>query len=297
MKRSHFTTLSLLALSLTAASLAATWEAPTNRSMSHGSAPATPTPFNLTATSTGYSGPSTVQAGYVAVDLSNTSKMPVDAAFFRLRPGVSEAQFRAALSATALHSVKNADYKLAQMADVLGGPGTTGPGGHASAVVHLTPGRYLLSSGSSDFGGHNSLMSLGYYKAVTVTGPELNNAPSMADYTSKMLDFRFELPASVAAGTHTWHLSNEGKEAHFMLVAKLLPGKTIKDVMAAMMSSTGPPPVDFQHAQGSQALTAGQAQNFSLDLSTGHYAVVCFIGSKDGTEHAAMGMLQELVVQ
>ena len=291
----HFTTVSLLALSLTAASLAAT--ATPAISLSHGSAPATPTPFNLTATGTGYSGPNTVQAGYVEVQLTNASKMPVDAAFFRLKPGVTEAQFKAAASAALRNASKDATYRLGQMVDIPGGTATATPGGRTSAVVHLTPGRYLLSSSGSDEATHRSYMSMGYYKAITVIGPELNNAPAPADYTAKMLDFRFELPASVAAGKHTWHLTNAGKEIHFMLVAKLLPGKTVKDVMAAMMSNDAEPPVDFQHAQESQALTAGQAQDFSLNLSAGHYAVVCFVSSKGGTEHAAMGMLQELVVK
>ena len=293
----HFTILSLLALSLTAASSAVTPAASTAVSLSHGSAPAAPTPFNLTATSTGYSGPSTVQAGYVAVQLTNTSKIPVDAAFFRLKPGVTETKFRAAVSAALLNTSKDATYRLGQMVDIPGGAATATPGGRTSAVVHLTPGRYLLSSSGSDEATHKSFMSMGYYKVITVSGPEVSNAPARADYTAKMLDFRFELPTSVVAGKHTWHLTNAGKEIHFMLVAKLLPGKTVKDVMAAMMSKNAEPPVDFQHAQESQALTAGQAQDLSLDLSAGTYAVVCFVSSKDGTEHAAMGMLQELVVR
>ena len=266
-----------------------------------GSASAAPTVLSLTATGKGYAGPKAVQAGHVQVNLKNASKSVVDIGFFRLRPGVTDAQFKAALLPVLLstNKAKDSDYHLSKIADVLGGTVNALPGGSASAVVHLTPGRYIIASTFIDEATHKAALMNGYFQPLTVTGPLLSNPPKPADYALKMVDYRFELPASVTPGTHTWYLSNAGQELHFALFAKLLPGKTLKDVMAAMMGGpeVGPPPMDFEHAIFSPALTSGQAQNLSLNLSAGTYAVMCFVKSKNGVEHAQMGMLQELRVK
>ena len=265
-----------------------------------GGALAAPTVLNVTATGRGYDAPASVQAGYVQLTLTNTAKTHVDVGVFRLKPGVTEAQFRAGLTAVATHSSPDADVRLNQLIDLLGGAGDPAAGQTtSSAVIHLTPGRYLLASTDSDDATHKTALSMGYYRPLTVTGPALNNAPAPADYALKMVDYHFDLPTNVTAGSHTWHLSNAGKEPHFALLARLLPGKTLKDAMTALMSSDqkGPPPVDFEHSVYAQVLTTGQSEDVTWKLGAGQYVVVCFIASKNGVEHAQMGMAQELVVR
>ncbi|OLV20011.1 secreted protein [Deinococcus marmoris] len=254
--------------------------------------------LSLTATGKGYAGLGAVQAGHVQVNLKNASKTVVDIGFFRLRPGVTDAQFKAALLPVLMPTpqARDADYKLSKIADVLGGTVNALPGGSVSAVLHLTPGRYIIASTFIDETTHKAALSEGYFQPLTVTGPLLNNPPKPADYALKMVDYRFELPARVTPGTHTWHLSNSGQELHFAVIAKLLPGKTIKDVTMGG-DGAGPPPLDFEHAVFSPALTSGQAQDLSLNLSAGTYAVMCFVRSKSGVEHAQMGMVQELRVK
>jgi len=264
-----------------------------------GVASAAPTPLTVTATATGYAAPASVQAGFVRIHFLNSGTMPVDLGFFRLRPGVTEAQFKVAATAVASNSAKDASDRLNQMVEVVGGVGDVQPGKSDSATVQLTPGTYLLASLDADDQTHATALSKGFLKSITVTGPVLNNAPDTADYTIKMVDYRFELPGNAAAGTHTWHVMNAGKEPHFALLAKLLPGKTFTDAMTALMSSDqqGPPPVDFQHSVFAQVLTTGHAEDVSWNLEAGHYVVVCFVTSKDGVPHAQMGMAQELVVK
>lgn len=264
-----------------------------------GLAVAAPTPLKLAATGSGYSGPATVQAGYVQVQFSNASKLPVDVGVFRLKAGVTEAQFRAAATAVATQSSPDASFKLAQLVDLVGGVGDVQPGQADSAVIHLTPGQYHLASLDADETTHKTALSLGYDQLLSVTGPELSNAPAPADYTVEMVDFRFQMPSQVTAGKHTWHVVNTGQEPHFTLLARILPDKTFADVKTALMGhdQSGPPPVDFEHSVMAQALTGGQAEDVSWNLPAGHYAVVCFIPTKDGTEHFQMGMLQELVVK
>jgi hypothetical protein len=260
---------------------------------------AAPTPLTVTAAAGGYTAPASVRAGSVHVTFRNSGKMPVDLAFFRLKAGVTMAQFQAAATAVATNAAKDASWKLNQIVEVPGGVGDVPPGASGDVTITLMPGTYVMASLDADEKTHKTALSMGFMKTITVTGPALSGAPAKADYTVTMVDYRFELPQNVVAGAHTWHVVNTGKEPHFALVAKMMPGKTLKDVMAAFMSSdqSGPPPVDFEHAVFAQVLTTGHAEDVTWNLTPGHYAVVCFVATKDGTEHARMGMLQEFVVK
>ncbi|THF84303.1 hypothetical protein E7T09_20000 [Deinococcus sp. KSM4-11] len=266
--------------------------------LSLGSAVAAPTPLTVTATASGYRAPATVAAGAVTVTFKNSGKIPVDLAFFRLKPGVTDAQFQAAATAVATQSAKDASWKLNQMVEVAGGVGDVPPGQSGAATITLVPGKYLLASLDADEKTHKTALSMGFLKTITVTGSAMGSAPA-ADYKINMVDYRFELPTNATAGRHTWQVMNSGKEPHFALVAKLMPGKTLKDAMAALMSQSqsGPPPMDFEHAVFAQVLTTGHAETVTWNLSKGSYVVVCFVATKDGTEHARMGMLQQLDVK
>lgn len=275
------------------------FQIPALLSLCLGLASAAPTTLNITATSSGYTAPVTVQAGYVTLNFTNSGKKPVDVGFFRLKPGATEAQFRSIGSEVATQSAKDADYRLLSVVDAVGGVGDLQPGMRGSATFRLAPGTYLLASLDADEQTHKTALSLGYIKPLTVTGPALDNAPARADYAMDMVDYRFQLPSSVTAGTHTWHITNLGQEAHFALLAKLLPGKTLADVMKAMSAGeqAGPPPVDFEHASFAQVITHGQAEDVTWNLSRGSYVVVCFVTDKRGVDHAQMGMMQELTVK
>lgn len=78
-------------------------------------------------------------------------------------------------------------------------------------------------------------------------------------------------------------------------------GATIEEVIAAFASEEepeGPPPVDFAKSVGRSVIDADSAQDISLDLVAGRYAVVCFISDrKGGKPHAAKGMIEELAVE
>ncbi len=269
--------------------------APLALALSLGAAAAAPTALNLTATGTGYDGPDHVQAGYVQVNLNNASKVEAGVDLFRLKPGVTEAQFKAALTAVALESAKDADAQLNQLVEAVGGADAQ-PGQTNSVTVHLLPGMYYLSTTNADDDTHVTALSQGYYRALTVTGPELSNAPDAADYTLDMLDYHFALPADVTAGTHTWHITNSGAEPHFALVAKLMPGKTMDDVMKALSDPSAPPPVDFSQSVEAAVITTSQAEDVTWNLAAGDYVVVCFVQDKNGVSHAMLGMAQGLSV-
>lgn len=258
---------------------------------------AAPTQLNLTASKSGYGGPTSVAAGLTNVTLHNTAAMPIGAQLFKLRPGVTSAQVLRAIDYTLTQHKPDGDAKLAALIEAYGGPADTAPGTTSAAEVVLTPGEYLVVSMGSDDATHKTYPSMGYRQDLTVTGSAGATALPKADYTARLVDYRFEMPNQVKAGTHSWNVVNAGQEPHFMFLAKIKPGKTMQDVMAAMQSQKGEPPVDFQHATGTQALTTGRANVVSLNLTPGRYFVACFITSpKTGKDHAAMGMVKELTV-
>jgi uncharacterized cupredoxin-like copper-binding protein len=108
-------------------------------------------------------------------------------------------------------------------------------------------------------------------------------------------DYTFEAPDTVAAGTITFHLMNEGKELHHIWLAKLAPGKTMADVHAAL-ASQGPPPSWITDIGGPNAPAPGASSEGTVTLEPGDYLLLCFIPSPDGTPHVMKGMVKPLTV-
>jgi hypothetical protein len=102
-------------------------------------------------------------------------------------------------------------------------------------------------------------------------------------------EYTFDV-GDVAAGNTSFRLTNEGEEAHFLLVVKLADGHTIDDVLA----SEGDPAEEgiTEDPSGETALAApgGEDEEFvTLDLVPGDYAFLCFIPGPDGTRRARRG--------
>ena len=114
--------------------------------------------------------------------------------------------------------------------------------------------------------------------------------------TIKASDFAFSAPKSIAAGQTTFRLVNDGKQLHHVTILKLAPGKTMKDVEAAMKSE-GPPPAWITAVGGPNAAIPGATIEATLDLAAGNYVLVCFIPSPgEKMPHAAKGMMLPLTV-
>src|SRR3954471_7688456 len=75
--------------------------------------------------------------------------------------------------------------------------------------------------------------------------------PSAQVVTVTAVEYGFEAPASIAAGTVTIKLVNKGQELHHVLVAKLEEGHTIADLQNAPPDA--PPPSWFKMVGGPNA--------------------------------------------
>ena len=119
--------------------------------------------------------------------------------------------------------------------------------------------------------------------------------PSAQVVTVTAVEYGFEAPASIAAGTVTLKLVNKGKELHHITLAKLEEGHTIADLQSAPPDA--PPPVWFKMIGGPNApVPGGGVAEATLTLDAGNYVLLCFIPSNDGKPHFMKGMMKPLTV-
>jgi hypothetical protein len=105
------------------------------------------------------------------------------------------------------------------------------------------------------------------------------------------LDYEFRFDAPTEPGRTSFVLTNDGEEAHFLLVVKLAEGVAMQD---ALESETGEG-VEGQW-ETKVAAAGGDEEAVTFDLEPGNYGVVCFIPAADGTPHAFLGMSGEFTI-
>lgn len=269
------------------------------------SEPATPTAFEITATAEGSDSkalefPSTVEAGLVTVTLRNEDEDPRSAQLIRVEGDHTVDDVLEIIDAEEPQEIP------AWMQDG-GGLGAVAPGESAGATQVLAPGKWVVwDDEGGDGGPSNSELGAKGEFTVTGTAPDVELPAQEATVTAtdegedenKEYDFEFQ---GLTAGTNEVRFENTGDELHHALFFPMNEGATIQEVEEAFASEEepeGPPPVDFENSVGTTVIDGGIAQNISLDLDAGRYAVVCFITDREGGEpHAAKGMLKELEVE
>jgi hypothetical protein len=113
-------------------------------------------------------------------------------------------------------------------------------------------------------------------------------APNMVHVTAT--DYAFQAPDTLPSGVTTFHLMNEGKEPHHVVLLKL-PFADLQKVNLA-----GPPPPDLVVLGGPNAAPPGGTAEATVDLIPGSYTMVCLIPGADGKPHMMRGMARPLVV-
>ena len=265
---------------------------------------AKPTAFAITATAEGAKKkalefPATVKAGLVTMTLTNNDKVGRSAQIIRVTGDQTVDDV--------LKIVNAEETKIPAFMEDGGGLGEVAPGQTASATQNLAPGKYVIwdDAGGDEGPGNDELGAKGEF---TVTGeasdaelPEVAakvTATDEPDGEERTYGFEFD---GLKAGTNDVRFENTGDELHHALFFPLAKGKTIEDAEKAFASEeepTGPPPVDFENGVGTTVIDGGIAQNITLDLKAGKYAVICFLSDREGGKpHVASGMIEELVVE
>jgi hypothetical protein len=104
-----------------------------------------------------------------------------------------------------------------------------------------------------------------------------------------------DLPDTVDAGLTSFVLTNDGAEAHFMEIIKVVEGHTIDE---ALQFEGDPEAEGLIETVATSAIAApgGDVEAASAELEPGEYSMLCFVPGPDGTPHAFMGMHTEFTV-
>jgi hypothetical protein len=268
------------------------------------SEPAKPTAFNVTATAEGKKKalefPATVKAGLVALTLTNSDKVPRSAQIIRVTGDQTVDDV--------LKVVNAESTKIPSFMQDGGGASAVNPGATRTATQNLAPGRYVIwddeGGDDEDAPGNDELGAKGEFEVTgEAVDAELPTMPATVtatdegtDGTDKKYSFEFK---DLKAGANQVRFENTGEQLHHALFFPIIKDTTtIEDVEKAFASEKGPPPIDFEKGVGTTVIDGGIAQNISLDLKAGRYAVLCFLSDrKGGKSHAEQGMLQELTVE
>ena len=186
--------------------------------------------------------------------------------------------------------------KLPEWVKEFGGPNAPHPqGGESSTTVVLEPGNYVMACliPGADQVPH---VMKGMMRPFTVVPAAVKAAPPKADVVVTLEDFAFTFSRSPKPGKQVIEVQNHGTQSHELVLVKLVPGKTVHDVIASIedrnADQAGVP------IGGVTPMSVGETNWVSVNLEPGNYGLICFIPDQkgDGKPHFMHGMTKEFEV-
>lgn len=133
----------------------------------------------------------------------------------------------------------------------------------------------------------------------TDTGADATETPMAEGGTVLItaIEYAFDLPEELPAGSTTFTLENAGEEKHFIDIAKLTDdAPPVSELIELPDRKVG----RFFEGQPNHIppVKPGETSKkpLEIDLEPGRYGYVCFVEAKDGTPHAFLGMHGEFTV-
>lgn len=189
--------------------------------------------------------------------------------------------------------LRNNDWNVPWMT-AMGGPEAVGPGGVASAIMVLTPGRYILACAVASPSTHRPHYMDGMIRELSVVKPLGNPPPAQLPSTEvslKLFEWNFTLDGPLFAGRRTIRVENTGKFEHHAWIVRLLAGKSIEQAVTWAENPRGSAP--FEPVGGTTGLAPGRSLNISVDLLPGDYALLCTLFNPlSKKSHSAHGMIK-----
>jgi len=237
----------------------------------------------------GFSGPDQIPAGLTTVRIVNTGRDLHHVQFLKLLHGKSATDFRAAIAAD--------PSRLPGWVQYAGGPNAHPPGSLASATVNLTEGDYVLICWIPDKNGMPHV-ALGMQKALSVRGGKpMKVSQPKPSLSIKQIDYQFVFSKRVESGRQTIEVMNQGSQPHELVVVKLMPGATVKDVIVSFEPGTSGPPRG-ELMSGITGIEKGERVYFTGEFEPGRYGLICFVpDAVTGQPHFLHGMTTEFTVE
>ncbi|MES2304537.1 MAG: hypothetical protein V4558_03480 [Gemmatimonadota bacterium] len=228
-----------------------------------------------------FDAPATLPAGAVTFKGVNLGKNPHHGMLIKLAAGKSATDLVAALAKPGPPPT---------WATMLGGPQEG-----SEVTLNLAAGNYvwICMVPGPDGAPH---IAKGMMKPFTVTPSKAPAPLPTADLTASMADYTWTFSKPLTTGRHVVKFTTAPGQPHELVIWKLAPGKTVKDLAAWAEKLNGPPPA--QVVGGVAPAQAGIDNYATLNLTAGSYALICFLpDAKDGKEHMKHGMVQELTLK
>ncbi|MGH7498658.1 MAG: hypothetical protein ACREL3_07395 [Gemmatimonadales bacterium] len=253
-------------------------------------APAVAPPANVVtyiARDFGFEGPAQLPAGLTTFRLDNQGKELHHLVITRLDGGRTYDSLLAALKKPG---------PPPEWMHLVSGPNAAEPGAGSNATIDLGPGHYAIMCfiPSADGVPHMAKGMISPLEVTAAAGPAARTIA--ADITITLKDYEFDLSSPLTPGNHVIQVENAGPQPHEVVIARFAPGKTIQDLVAwEKGGEKGPLPISV--LGGVAPMMAKESAQFSVDLSPGDYALLCFIpDSKDGKAHLMHGMVKPVKV-
>lgn len=241
---------------------------------------------SITTRDYAFAAPDSLEAGPVNIRMVNEGKELHHVWLMRIGEGHTLDETFAAFRATG---------KLPEWVKEFGGPNAPHPaGGESNATVVLEAGNYVMACLIPGADGVPHVMK-GMIRPLTVVPAILEAATPTADAVVTLEDFAFTFSHSLKPGKQVIEVRNAGRQAHELVLVKLVPGKTAHDVIASIENpaaeQAGVP------MGGVTPMSVGGKNWISVDLEPGSYALICFIPDMgDGKPHFMHGMTKEFEV-
>jgi uncharacterized cupredoxin-like copper-binding protein len=246
------------------------------------------TPVTVVATDFAFKMPATLAAGPTAFTLVNHGTQAHHFFLIRLNGGHTTEELVAGMKSPG---------PPPPWAVFAGGPNAVDSGGSSFAtIVDLRPGNYAVVCIIPGPDGVPHIMK-GMSRSLHVTGPAARPASLAATHdTITLTDYAFGIPRTMRAGTSRVTVRDAGAQPHELVIVRLEPGKSPRDVASWVDKMAGPPPGHF--LGGVSPIAPGEENELVMTLTPGRYALLCFVpDAKDGAPHVAHGMLSEVTIR
>lgn len=249
--------------------------------------PAEPQQVVFTATDFSFTGPDSIAPGVTTIRLANQGTQPHHLILGQLEDGKTVQDMMSFLQANPNGEPPFLKWRGATAAIVVGD--TTG------STTDLPAGRYVLICFLPDPADGKAHIEKGMMREMVVAGTPHGGQLPVADGEIRLKDFGFTA-SNLTAGTHTFHIINDGPQTHEVQLVRLNPGTTGQQFLAAMApGATAPPPGTFGGGPG--ALSAGLDNYWTVTFAPGNYLFVCFVpDTADGAPHIMKGMVHEFSI-
>ena len=236
-----------------------------------------------------FTGPEQMEAGWQTVRLVNRGRDVHQIQFLGLPAGKTAEDVQQALAGR-MPSLPNWLRRY-------GGVNSVAPGNQASVAIKLDPGTYVLLCGIPDATGRPHAMR-GMVRPLRVVEAGSSAAvPPSRDTTVSLNDFFFSLSKPLTSGARVLHVKNDGKQAHELVLIRLVNGASTQEFIADYRPGGAANPAGME-AGGMTGIDPGREAYVHLNVEPGRYGLICFLADPvTGTPHFTRGMVLDLDVK